>query len=100
MAVPRFFFHVRDSTEIIDRVGTECTGREDARAQAVRAAGDMLKELGGRFWDDEQWRMSVTDEAGAAVCAARNPPSRIALATARQSGLPKKSLSRRCRCFG
>ena len=69
--MPRFYFHVRDSTEFIDRVGTECAGTEDARVQAVRAAGAMLKEFGGQFWDDEDWRLWVTDESGTAVCAVR-----------------------------
>jgi hypothetical protein len=69
--VPRYFFNVQDSAEMIDRAGTELAGPEEARAQAVVAAGEMLKDYGAQFWNEAEWRMWVTDEAGATVCALR-----------------------------
>ncbi|WP_375460007.1 DUF6894 family protein [uncultured Enterovirga sp.] len=69
--MPRFFFHVRDSAEFIDDVGIELVDSDDARAKAVRASGEMLTDLSGQFWNDEDWRMWVTDETGKTVCALR-----------------------------
>jgi hypothetical protein len=69
--VPRYFFHVHDSVDMIDRVGNELSGPEEAHTEAVVAAGEMLRDVGGRFWKHREWRMWVTDEAGATVCALR-----------------------------
>jgi hypothetical protein len=69
--VPRYFFHVRDSGEFIDREGVVLAGPDEARSRAVVASGEMLKDLGGRFWNDAEWLMWVTDERGATVCALR-----------------------------
>lgn len=69
--MPRYFFHVRDSGEFIDDVGIELAGPDEARAEAVRAAGEMLRDLGGRFWDGSEWRMWVTDEIGGTLCTLR-----------------------------
>jgi hypothetical protein len=75
--VPRYFFHVHDSVDMIDQDGTEFSNREEARAEAVVVAGEMLRDVGGRFWNSPDWRIWVTDEAGQTVCAlnfsAENP---------------------------
>ncbi len=67
--MPRYYFHVKDSSEFIDREGVELPGLGEARAQAVIAAGEALKDLDGEFWKAAEWRMWVTDESGATVCA-------------------------------
>ena len=67
--MPRFFFHVRDSVELLDTEGVELANPEMARSAAIRAAGEALRDLGGKFWEAPEWRMWVTDESGATVCA-------------------------------
>jgi hypothetical protein len=67
--VPRYFFHVHDSVDIIDQEGTEFPGLQEARGEAVVTAGEMLRDVGGRFWNSGEWRIWVTDEAGQTVCA-------------------------------
>jgi hypothetical protein len=62
--MPRYFFHVKDSTEYIDREGVELSGSDQARQYAVIAAGEMLKDLGGAFWNGEEWHMRVVDGGG------------------------------------
>ena len=63
----RYFFHVIDGVDIRDEIGTECADLLEARAQALRASGEMIEELGAKFWDEpEDWRMNVTDDVGAA----------------------------------
>ena len=66
--MPRYYFHVKDSRESIDRDGVELPGIDEARTQAVIAAGEALKDLDGEFWKSAGWRMWVTDESGATVC--------------------------------
>ena len=69
--MPRFFFNVRDHHDILDPEGVELSGPHEARAQAVVACGEMVRDLGPEFWDQPDWRMWVTDEAGKTVCALR-----------------------------
>jgi hypothetical protein len=51
--MPRFFFHVADGKDILDTEGTE---------------GELLRDLGGKFWNRSEWQLRVQDEAGAKVC--------------------------------
>jgi hypothetical protein len=39
--------------------------------KAVVASGEVLKDSGAKFWDGQEWRMWVTDEAGTTVRALR-----------------------------
>lgn len=74
--MPRYFFHVQDSVKSLDTEGTELADDDGARAQAIVASGEMLKDLGARFWDGAEWRMWVSDESGRTVCALRFAPER------------------------
>jgi hypothetical protein len=67
--VPRYFFHVHDSVDLLDYEGTELTGPDEARVQAVVTAGELLRDVGGRFWNSPEWQLWVIDEAGQRICA-------------------------------
>lgn len=69
--VSRYFFHIHDGSDYIDQDGVELSGLDEAREQAVVAAGEALKDLDGKFWTNADWRLWVTDEAGATVCSLR-----------------------------
>lgn len=43
--------------------GTLLAGPEEAREEAVRLSGSLLKEIGKDFWKGETWFMEVEDEA-------------------------------------
>jgi hypothetical protein len=66
--VPRYFFHVHDSIDVLDDVGTVLSGPPEAREQAVVASGEMLRDYGRRFWGHPDWKMWVTNEAGKTIC--------------------------------
>jgi hypothetical protein len=53
--MPRYFFHVHDSVDLLDNDGTELAGPDEARVQAVVTAGELLKDVGGRFWNSPEW---------------------------------------------
>ena len=69
--MPRYFFHVIDGREIIDNDGTELLGLKEARAEAIRTAGAILRDEGDKFWNGEEWHMNVTDAAGQSVLKLR-----------------------------
>lgn len=60
--MPRYFFHVADGRDLPDFEGTALAGPDEARAQALRMAGEILRDEGMRFWQGAEWRMQVTDE--------------------------------------
>ena len=66
--MPRYFFHVHDGIESPDQDGLELANPTKARKQAVVACGEAVKDLGGAFWNNREWRMQVVDETGATVC--------------------------------
>lgn len=62
--MPRYFFDVRDHMELLDDTGTELRDEEAARTEAVVLAGRLLADLGRKFWDSGDWRLSVREESG------------------------------------
>lgn len=66
--MPRYFFNVQDGRDIPDTEGSILAGLDELRKEAVRTAGEMLREGGHtEFWSGAEWRMIVTDEAGLVV---------------------------------
>ena len=57
--MPRYFFHV--DGEPPDSDGLELPGIEAVRAEAIRAAGEMLRDIDGEF-DGAEWAMRVTED--------------------------------------
>ena len=64
----RYFFHVHDGQESLDEEGVEFADDDEARTQAVIAAGEALRDTGRKFWNHAEWQMVVTDLTGARVC--------------------------------
>lgn len=62
--MPRYFFHVMDGASMRDQEGTELPDVYTAQAEAIRLSGEVLRDMGARFWDGTEWRLEVADEAG------------------------------------
>lgn len=62
--MPRFHFNIYDGVNLLDPTGTELPGWDEARSEAVRLAGDVLKDSAHRIALGEDWRMEVTDDTG------------------------------------
>lgn len=62
--MPRYFFHVHDGTASRDTEGTQLADIYAAQEEAIRTSGELLREIGGKFWNGEEWSLEVTDEAG------------------------------------
>ena len=48
--MPRYFFHVMDGRASIDREGTELAGIDEARSEAIRTAGEILRQDSAGIW--------------------------------------------------
>jgi hypothetical protein len=62
--VPRYHFQVRTDTHVIISEGIDLPKADDARLEASRRVGDLLKEHAGKLWKDQDWRMDVTNDTG------------------------------------
>ena len=59
--MPRYFFDIKDGHDFPDLQGSEWKDLAEARVEAVRYAAEVLKEMPERFWNAEEWTMSVSD---------------------------------------
>ena len=69
--MPRYFFHVDGGSEQPDTEGTELAGMGQVRSEAVHLTGEILRDMGGRFWGHPEWTLTVTDQTGAEVLGLR-----------------------------
>ena len=57
----RYFFDIKDGHDLVDEHGSEWPDLAAVRMEAVRYAAEVLKEMPERFWNAEEWTMSVLD---------------------------------------
>jgi hypothetical protein len=60
--MPRYFFDIRDGTELIDHVGSELAGLDTAHVEAARLAGRLLMDNPDEFWRTAKWQVRVRSE--------------------------------------
>jgi hypothetical protein len=60
--MPRYFFHVYDGSSTLGAEGTELRDIYAAQEQTICFCGELLREMGGKFWNGEEWSLEVTDE--------------------------------------
>ena len=60
----RYFFHMQTLTRYTDVDGLEMDSPADAREEAIRACGELLRDCPAGFWNSRPWSVTVTDAAG------------------------------------
>jgi hypothetical protein len=60
--MPRYYFNVHNVTPSIDRDGEELRDDEAAWRQATLTAGELFKDIDGKFRPNQEWSLEVTDE--------------------------------------
>jgi hypothetical protein len=58
--MPRYYFHLEDGGFSPDRDGTDIDEAADVRDEAIRMAGEVVRDLGAG-WGGTEWKMHVTD---------------------------------------
>lgn len=69
--MPRYFFHVRDGEDYTDLQGTMLPDFNAATKEASRFAAALLSENSNRFWNKDDWTISIEDEAKKTVAELR-----------------------------
>jgi hypothetical protein len=59
--MPLFRFIIQDGSNVPQPEPTELQSVDEAKSHAVLLAGQMLKDIDGKFWRDSHWTIRVTD---------------------------------------
>jgi hypothetical protein len=60
--MPRYFFNVHNDGSSADMEGEELPNNEAAWLEATLIAGDLFKDIHGKFKPGHEWSLEVTDE--------------------------------------
>ena len=60
----RYFFHTQTDTRFTDPIGTELATPLEARSQAIRTVGEIMRDTAGQFWGSRPWEVTVTNSQG------------------------------------
>lgn len=60
--MPRYYFDIKDGQDFPDLQGSEWPDLAASRVEAVRYSAEVLKEMPERFWNCEEWTMTVSDQ--------------------------------------
>ncbi len=66
--MPRFFFHAQAESRMTDDTGLELDDLVQARREAIRTCGEMIRDAPEGFWGSRPWNFTVTDSAGLVLC--------------------------------
>lgn len=62
--MPRYYFNICDGVRAPDETGIELANWHDARVEAIRLAGAILKGDAQRLALSDDWHLEVADERG------------------------------------
>ena len=66
-SMPRYFFNLHYGDPRLDTQGEELPDDEAAWREATIIAGELFKDIDGKFQPGRQWRLEVTNEQGKPV---------------------------------
>ena len=58
----RYYFNATGTYPGVDDIGDELPNDEAAWKEATRAAGEIFKDIDGKFRPGEEWCLEVTDD--------------------------------------
>jgi len=59
--MPRYYFDIVDGQDLPDVDGSDHADLAAARVESIRYSGEVLREMPERFWNAEEWTMTVSD---------------------------------------
>ena len=60
----RYFFHTQTDTRSTDSDGIELDGPLQARREAIRTFGELMRDGPEGFWGSRPWSVTVTNSVG------------------------------------
>ncbi len=62
--MPTYHFDVKAGTNDNARAIVEFENLAEAKCEALKIAGTAIRDASGTFWDNPEWMLIVTDDAG------------------------------------
>ena len=59
--MPRYYFNTYNGGTHLDVEGVVFPDVYAAQTQAIRTSGELLRDLGAKFWDGTEWRLEIAD---------------------------------------
>lgn len=59
--MPLYYFNIVEHGHKVDSIGTQCANPELARMEAVRFAGEILRDEPERVWNGSELRIKASD---------------------------------------
>jgi hypothetical protein len=59
--MPRYFFNIHGTRQRLDEEGEELADDETAWKEATIIAGELFRDIDGKFRPGEEWALEVTD---------------------------------------
>jgi hypothetical protein len=59
--MPRYYFNVHHVTSFTDDIGEELPDAAAAWVEATKIAGELFKDIDGKFQPGQEWSLEVTD---------------------------------------
>jgi hypothetical protein len=60
--MPKYYFHAHGVRPIKDDIGEELKDDEAAWHEATLVAGEIFKDIDGKFRPDQKWSLEVADD--------------------------------------
>jgi hypothetical protein len=64
MPMPTYNINIRTASHIADTLKVEKVDLTGLRLEMARFVGELLKDHAGLLWEDKDWQIDVSDEAG------------------------------------
>jgi hypothetical protein len=62
--MPKYNINVRTASHIADTTAIERPTLDELRLEMARFVGELLKDHAELIWEDQDWQVDVSDEAG------------------------------------
>lgn len=62
--MPKYNIELRTQDRVWDTLALEAENHTELRIQVAQFFGELLKDHAAKIWEDEDWRVDVTDETG------------------------------------
>lgn len=62
--MPHYNIELRTADRVWETLAVERDDHEGLRVEMARFVGELLKDHAQKIWQDQDWRVDVTDEAG------------------------------------
>jgi hypothetical protein len=85
--MPRYYFNIHNVTPSTDDVGEELPDNEAAWRQATIVAGEIFKDMDGKFRPGHDWVLEVTGEARKPIYVIKMKPGRSSEAASPTDGV-------------